>query len=665
MVEHLIRAIAIELDIDLDKLDIARGTVQLAGQLGKKAADLSGKFKIAETFLGPIIQRYLNKRTVAQWCLLQSEIEKKLTGKKLIVFVDDVDRVRPELVPNLLLTLKEGLDHPDYSYVMALSPEVVERGLKMVHEGWGGPREFLEKIIELPKQLPHLTAREVAQFTNIVLQQFGPTVDIRAMADITPLLPSNPRKLKLLLRYIASLHGLLSRFSPDELDWRALYLCQMLRLEFPDESRALMFDEKAIEDMEVSWLRDQDNQYTLRRDNLEKEEDIRPEFAYAPCEPRAKERFLSVCNALRQRSIQSRGRYGLARLFLLSDDPPVFTFGELNAQEEQFQKVTPETRPELLRKTLMNRKGDQLNARKVQALIGGIIELRQDQLHRAADTDLEEKLKERLRIADGLLEILKVLIVDLKVFRSDILAVDSWDQIFKHFASWSHFAKPDYYQEVREKERDLLRNTLFTMSPALQSMILDQWLSQIDPPRGKSEAFNILVSELRDTLEQTTSEQLLRSFESPDGIETFWAIDLHAKGKAVLFGAGSCFHQKHEFRNRLKKVSQRSSLETEIQQNFLTYFRMLCYGAYKMGSSFPREECRLLLQDAELLQLVWTAAVAQPLNPRIFGSLREDKRNLPELGISLDLLPTPLWWQRLEQEFFEPEVGSSTGSAKE
>lgn len=82
---------------------------------------------------------------------------------------------------------------------------------------------------------------------------------------------------------------------------------------------------------------------------------------------------------------------------------------------------------------------------------------------------------------------------------------------------------------------------------------------------------------------------------------------------------------------------------------------MLCYGAYKTGGSFPREECLQLLQDAELLQLVWAAAVAQPLNPRIFGSLREDRKNLLELGTSSDLLPTPRWWQRLEREFFEPD----------
>ena len=108
--EQLIRAIAIELDIDLDKLDIARGTVQLAKHLSKAVSDLSGTFKIAETFLGPIVQPYLDRRAVAQWRLLQAEIEKRLADKKLIVFVDDVDRVRPDLVPNLLLTLREGLN---------------------------------------------------------------------------------------------------------------------------------------------------------------------------------------------------------------------------------------------------------------------------------------------------------------------------------------------------------------------------------------------------------------------------------------------------------------------------------------------------------------------------------------------------------------------------
>src|SRR5712692_1786296 len=220
VVEQLVRAIAAELQIDIDKLDVAKGTVQLAERLRKPAAEINIKFKLAESVFGPIVQRYLDKKAAGQWYILLSEIEKGLSGRKLIVFVDDLDRVRPELVPNMLLTLREGLDQPDYFYVMALAPEVIERGLKMVHEGWGGPREFLEKIVELPKYLPRPTAEERHRFTSALLQTLGSSMDAAAIMDLAPLLSDNPRKLKLFLRYVASLKGLLSRFSPGELDWR-------------------------------------------------------------------------------------------------------------------------------------------------------------------------------------------------------------------------------------------------------------------------------------------------------------------------------------------------------------------------------------------------------------------------------------------------------------
>jgi hypothetical protein len=67
-----------------------------------------------------------------------------------VVFVDDLDRVRPELLPDLLLNLREALNLPNVHYVLGVSPQVVEQGLSALHKGWDNAGNFLEKIVEYP-----------------------------------------------------------------------------------------------------------------------------------------------------------------------------------------------------------------------------------------------------------------------------------------------------------------------------------------------------------------------------------------------------------------------------------------------------------------------------------------------------------------------------------
>jgi hypothetical protein len=59
-----------------------------------------------------------------------------LGGKRLLVLVDDVDRMRPELVPTLLMSIRERLFIPGCHFLVAMDPDVVSRALSSVHAGW-------------------------------------------------------------------------------------------------------------------------------------------------------------------------------------------------------------------------------------------------------------------------------------------------------------------------------------------------------------------------------------------------------------------------------------------------------------------------------------------------------------------------------------------------
>ncbi|HEX8322138.1 hypothetical protein [Longimicrobium sp.] len=116
--------------------------------------------------------------------------------------------------------------------------------------------------------------------------------------------------------------------------------------------------------------------------------------------------------------------------------------------------------------------------------------------------------------------------------------------------------------------------------------------------------------------------------------------------------------QKHL--ERFEILSAEAGDNIVVQLNFLTFFRQLAYGATE-GGSFSRSGCLRLLENTELLRLIWRASTARPLNPRVAGSLRQHREQIAaHLGTD-EPMPLPAWWQRLEESGFwaqSNEVGS-------
>lgn len=243
----------------------------------------------------------------------------------MVVMVDDLDRVRPERVPEILLLLREALDQPNYFYILALDPAVVTKGLASLHAGWDDSADFLEKIIELPRRLPAPTGTQVKAFIHEQIERSDRLVRKDVLTAISPALSRNPRKLKLLLRYLSSMSGVTARLADDEIDWEALYLCQMLRLEFSDEALRLADDDAAIKDLEHGAMHDHMAAKSSGTPTAPAYE------AFAPSSVQGIRRFKQIAREIRQRG-RWKGRYGLHECFLLPDDPPLITWKELGTR---------------------------------------------------------------------------------------------------------------------------------------------------------------------------------------------------------------------------------------------------------------------------------------------------------------------------------------------
>src|SRR5260370_727319 len=158
-------------------------------------------------------------------------IKKKVKQKRLVVLIDDLDRCAPELLPQLLLSLRELLDLPGFTFLLAFDDEIVASALTENNPAWSDGSDFLEKTLDFRFHLPPISEKQKERLVHRALAKYCPFVPEESVKGIQDLLPANPRKLKTLIRSLAALKPQIVRHGPGEFRWTEMLLAQMLRLE--------------------------------------------------------------------------------------------------------------------------------------------------------------------------------------------------------------------------------------------------------------------------------------------------------------------------------------------------------------------------------------------------------------------------------------------------
>lgn len=115
--------------------------------------DLSGMTGGAGSKIGKLIG-LMTKRKPKDVPALKSEISKILreAGKRILVVIDDIDRLTPEETRQLFTVIKALADFPNVVYLLAFDREVAAQAIEQ-QSGIPGER-YLEKIIQVPFELP-------------------------------------------------------------------------------------------------------------------------------------------------------------------------------------------------------------------------------------------------------------------------------------------------------------------------------------------------------------------------------------------------------------------------------------------------------------------------------------------------------------------------------
>ncbi|HGL4053831.1 TPA: P-loop NTPase fold protein [Citrobacter koseri] len=115
--------------------------------------DLSGMTGGAGSKFGKLIGM-VTKRKPKDVPALKSEISKVLqdAGKRILIVIDDIDRLTPEETRQLFTVIKALADFPNVIYLLAFDREVASQAIEQ-QSGMPGER-YLEKIIQVPFELP-------------------------------------------------------------------------------------------------------------------------------------------------------------------------------------------------------------------------------------------------------------------------------------------------------------------------------------------------------------------------------------------------------------------------------------------------------------------------------------------------------------------------------
>lgn len=93
-------------------------------------------------------------------------------NKKLIVIIDDIDRLTNLQIRHILQLVKQVADFPNIIYILAMDRDIVCRALTNEHNIDG--KEYLEKIIQIPFEIPEIRKNKLH---NILFNKIEQIVD--------------------------------------------------------------------------------------------------------------------------------------------------------------------------------------------------------------------------------------------------------------------------------------------------------------------------------------------------------------------------------------------------------------------------------------------------------------------------------------------------------
>jgi hypothetical protein len=204
-IEDALKGASIEIEEPLTKPSMDNPLVRLLRRYGGRLTKLSDNSAGVEidgiTVTGAIVGG-ASKLLAFKESDIRRLREKLGSDKRVIVIIDDLDRIDGTILPRVLLAVRDVLDLPGFSFLLPFDDRAVIQSLNQ-HTGIKSSGEsFLEKITDFHFRLPQLSDVQRVGFLVAEMAVTAPFVPVEIVPELESVLPYTPRRLKSIARHL-------------------------------------------------------------------------------------------------------------------------------------------------------------------------------------------------------------------------------------------------------------------------------------------------------------------------------------------------------------------------------------------------------------------------------------------------------------------------------
>ncbi|MCD8198472.1 MAG: KAP family NTPase, partial [Lachnospiraceae bacterium] len=222
----------------------------------------------------------------------ESMVQKKAPGSedRIVIYVDDLDRLQPGRAVELLEVLKIFLDCEKCVFVLAIDYDVVARG---VREKYGDDfsdekgKSFFDKIIQAPFKMP-IANYDITNYVGVCLREIDlPPADEEEQEEfadlITHSIGNNPRGMKRLFNSYLLLSQTVNReILEKDRNKKLLFAVLCMQSSFESIYNYMVYNAENIDQALLSDLRDEKcsvyDELQIKEENREKIVDFMQRF---------------------------------------------------------------------------------------------------------------------------------------------------------------------------------------------------------------------------------------------------------------------------------------------------------------------------------------------------------------------------------------------------
>ncbi|MFP5231159.1 MAG: P-loop NTPase fold protein, partial [Acidobacteriota bacterium] len=574
-------------------------------------------------------------RLLVKWLRPDGEqvkkIREKLGDKRVIVFIDDLDRASPEMLPKLLLSLREILDLPGFTFVLAFDNEIVANGIATANPAWGDGDSFLAKILDFHYHLPPISRSGKRLLLSKMLSQFATFVPQNSIDPIEHLLPPNPRKLKQLVRGLVTLQPQLRRYDEGDLNWVEIWLAEMIRQE-SYEFFVRLLDGGRITSLLGIGYRIRNSDRTKKDEDKNADVEIKKiiEEVGEISEKKA-ERLMELVNATRELA-----GFQMEHSFKFALRPEIITWKELNELIGLWKnKPIPETISAWIAEQSAD--GSISEADVETDLYGNLLNEKQDAATRAAEASTVKDNATHCREAQSLLKMTEQFLNLPKMLTAERLG-----ELHERSLYWIAFRKNPADRELREAERDLLLALVDRVSnddaPAALAAF-KPWDPRAFPSvdeetsRRKRELRDKCVARLLPKVENAFPAYLsrpesLRQLSTPEGAPSF---------RYILFQPDR-LPWSEIVRNALLETLGKAESDPNAYDKANEFLQLLV-GTRSPSSTVGLGSAVEIVKDREFVAALWKGATSRQIQHRMLQSYLSKRKALLQMGAQENDLP--------------------------